>query len=179
MKLLKLFESAPSPHRMDGTFNVANVAFDNERGLGNTPNGQNVVYMGATAWMKPSVFRKLARQGSDVNERAEKIEELVRQERAIAAPFLILTIHGEDPSNPEKVNVHSHEGRARSIAFEAVNGDIPMPVQLFPRYLRARDLKKEFFEFIEAHGIYAEDSDTMIVKPSCHMYYCGSEQYNF
>lgn len=163
-----LAESAPAPGNMDGAFTVGNVSFDNVRGLGATPNGQNVIYRGAVAWIKPSTFRKLA-LAADRSSDASKIEDLMRGGKAIAAPWLDIDIIG-DASNPEAVKVTGHEGRARADAFRAINGDVPMPVQLQLMGLRARNLSPEFFDWIEKNGLVAEKSST-VVQPKATAYY--------
>lgn len=173
MRLAALFESAPSPHRIEGAFNVSGVAFDNERGLGATPNNGNVIYMGATAWIKPSKFREYA-TASDRSDTAKELEQLMRQGRATASPFLLIDIDGE-PEAPIRVKVVGHEGRARSDAFKAIAGDVPMPVHVFPKGLRARDLPDSFFAWIEKHGMMAERS-TVAVKPKATLYYCGERE---
>lgn len=173
MKLLSIFESAPEPRRMNSSFNVGDVAFDNKNGLGSTPMGQNVIYLGAVAWLKPSVFRKLATQADRADTTAELVK-LMKSGKPIACPFLELDIVGE-PDAIEKVKVVGHEGRARADAFKSIAGDVPMPVQLFPRYFRARHLGDDFFQWIEAHGLIAERS-TEVVKPRAKLYYCAERE---
>lgn len=168
-----LAESSPSPHRMDGSFNVANVAFDNRDGLGSTPIGANIIYRGAVAWIKPSVFRKLALE-ADRKHDAERLEALMRGGKAIAAPWLDIDVIGE-PEDPKAIKVTGHEGRARAEAFKAINGDIPMPVQLQLVGLRARNLSPEFFAWIEKHGLVAEKSET-VVRPQAQMYYWNGQE---
>lgn len=170
---LLVYESMPSPHRIEGKFNVGDVAFDNSGGLGATPNNGNVIYMGATAWIKPSKFREYA-TASDRSETARELEQLMRQGNAIASPFLSIDIDG-DPEAPTRVKVTGHEGRARSDAFKAINGDIPMPVHIFPSGLRSRDLPDSFFAWIEKHGMTAERS-TVAVKPKATLYYCSGRE---
>jgi hypothetical protein len=168
-----LVESAPSPRNMDGQFNVANVPFDNENGMGSAPISANIIYRGAVAWMKPSTFRKLALD-AERGQDARTIEKKIKAGGAIAAPWLDIDIIGE-PNNPEQVVVVGHEGRARSDAFVAINGDVPMPVQLQLIGIRARHLSPEFFKWIEEHGLQAQRSDRTgdrgVVKPNATMYY--------
>jgi hypothetical protein len=177
MKLLQevsnLNESLPSPNNVDGVYNVGNTTFDNVDGLGATPNNANVMYRGCVAWMKPNTFRKLALEADRADD-AKNLEQKMRDGKAIGAPFLILDIEGE-PEAPEAVKVKGHEGRARSDAFAAINGQIPMPVQFHFYGLRARDLTPEFFKFIEEHGIVVERG-TQTVKPDAKMYYCNGKE---
>lgn len=167
-ELVSLYESAPTPHRMDSTFNVANVSFDNNDGMGATPMGGNVIYRGAVAWIRPSIFRRLAAD-ADRSDTAKQLQAEMKAGKAIAAPFLIIDVLGE-PDAPENVIVKSHEGRARADAFAAINGDIHMPVQLHPIGLRARDLSIEFFRWIEQNGMKAERTHLKVL-PLAKMYY--------
>lgn len=162
MKSFKQFiiESAPTPGNVDGSYTIGEVKFDNKNGLGATSNNANVLYRGAVAWIKPSVFRKLAALG-DREDTAKEIIELIKNGEAIAAPFLLLDIKG-NTSNPDSVKIYGHEGRARSDAFKILNGDVCMPVQLHPLSIRARDLSEDFFKWVEAHGIISEKSNTSI-----------------
>lgn len=168
MKLQHLFESAPSAGNVDGSFTVGAVKFDNERGMGNTPNSQNVMYKGAVAMMKPSVFRSLA-TAADRSDTSKGMIAKLEAGESIAAPWLDIDIIGE-PENPKEVKVTGHEGRARADAFKALNGDVPMPVQLQLVGLRARHLSPEFFEWIEKNGLTAERSSTKI-KPAAQKYF--------
>lgn len=164
---------APSPANVDGSFTVGKVNFDNRNGLGATPMGANIAYMGAVAWMKPSVFRKLA-IAADRSGTASELEELVESGKPMAAPFLMLRVDGE-PEAPENVKVIGHEGRARADVFRNLNGDVPMPVQLHPSQLRARHLSPEFFEYIDEHGIQAEQSEKR-VNPEVSIYFWNGQE---
>ena len=168
LKELLLIENEATPGNVDGAFTVGDVKFDNESGMGSTPNSQNVMYRGAVAWMKPSVFRKLA-LAADRTKDAGKLEQEMRAGKAIAAPWLDIDVIGE-PDAPEAVKVSGHEGRARADAFKAINGDVPMPVQLQLIGLRARHLSPEFFKWIEENGLTAERSSTRI-KPNATKYF--------
>lgn len=168
-----LSESLPSPNNVDQSFNVGNVAFDNKNGLGATPMGGNTEYLGAVAWIKPSVFRQLA-HAADRSDTAKELEAMMRKEEAIAAPFLVLDILDE-PDDLKEVKVITHEGRARADAFKAINGDVPMPVQLHFGGLRARHLSPEFFKWIEKHGIVAEKSSRTVRPNATKYYWMGKE----
>lgn len=164
--------NSPTPGNVDGSFNVGEVKFDNERGLGATPMGANILYMGAVAWIKPSTFRKLALK-ADRDVDAKNIEKLLRDGKAMATPFLIIDVVGE-PDAPKKIKVTSHEGRARADAFKAINGDVPMPVQLHPSGLRARHLSPDFFKWIEENGLVAEKSDSVVALNATEYFWNGT-----
>jgi hypothetical protein len=172
MLLLNLLESMPSPRNVDGSYNVGDVAFDNVNGLGATPNNANIAYRGAVAWIKPSTFAKLA-TAAERGQTATELEKLMRAGQAIGTPMLDIEVHG-DPAAPESVQVVGHEGRARSIAFRAINGDVYMPVQLNLMGIRARHLSKEFFAWVDAHGLQAERS-AHVVDLGAQMYYWNDQ----
>ena len=161
MRLFELLlETAPTADNMDGSYTVGGVKFDNDRGLGSTPIGKNVMYRGAVAFIKPSTFRKLAIE-SDRSDTATELVQKIQAGVAIATPWLDIDVIG-DPSNPDEVKVTGHEGRARTDAFKIINGDVYMPVQLQLIGIRARHLTPEFFKWIEKHGLTAERSSTKI-----------------
>lgn len=174
MKLNEIAEAKqPTPGNVDGSFTIGKVAFDNEKGLGATPNGQNILYRGAVAFIKPSTFRKLALP-ADRTETGSSIIEKINNGNAIAVPWLDIDVIG-DPSNPTEVVVVGHEGRARTDAFKALNGDAYMPVQLQLRGIRAHHLSTEFFDWIEENGLTAEQS-TVKVKPAAEKYFWNGEK---
>lgn len=175
MKLEHLFEAAPSAGNVDTAFTVGAVKFDNERGMGHTPNSQNVMYKGAVVMMLPSVFRRLA-TAADRSDTAGDMIKKIKDGESIATPWLDIDIIGE-PSNPTEVKVTGHEGRARADAFKALNGDVPMPVQLQLVGLRARNLSPEFFAWIEKNGLTAERSSTK-VKPAAQKYFWDGKTIN-
>lgn len=165
-----------SPKEMDGSFTVGRVAFDNQSGLGNTSRGGNVLYEGAVAWIRPTVFRRLATR-SDRSDTFDKMLPLVERGQAIAAPFLVLRLPDFEQTQQLKAEdvqgiepyVMSHEGRARSDVFKALNGDVPMPVQLFFHGFRARHLCEELFDAVE-EGILNE-AKTLRIPPRSTCYY--------
>lgn len=169
-----LTEGEATPANVDDSFEVEGVKFDNHNGLGATPNSANIMYRGAVAWIRPSIFRKLALK-ADRSGDAKALEEKIRAGAAIAVPWLDLEIVGEDFSQPEDVKVAGHEGRARAEAFMAINGDIPMPVQLQLGPLRARHLHRGFFEWINDFGLAAERSSNRVMLNCKRFFWEGRE----
>lgn len=163
----RLETANPTPGDMGGVFRVKGVYFDDERGIGNTPMGQEIQYRGAVAWIRPSVFRQLALRGSR-HETVNKLLPLVEAGHAIASPFLILD--SEDYIKPVSIRVKSHEGRARADLFRIINGEIPMPVQLHFVNKRARNLSMELFQWIEDNGLLAEDG-VHVIRPNSSYYF--------
>lgn len=158
----------PTPGNVDGSFVVGDVKFDNENGMGATPNSANVGYRGAVVWMKPSVFRSLA-LAADRSDTSPGMVKKMKAGAAIAVPWLDIDVIG-DPKAPTAVKVTGHEGRARADAFKVINGDIPMPVQLQLLGIRARHLSPEFFKWIEENGLTAEHSDAKVL-PAAKKYF--------
>jgi hypothetical protein len=182
MKLLELFESAsqlsqeafeslpsPSPKNVDFRFKVGNVAFDNENGMGATPNNANVNYLGFTIMMTPADFLAYALPGQR-KEKAKELASLMKKHVPIGAPFLTLDINlekFESGEEPLRVVVDGHEGRARTLAIEMLNGAAEkFPVNIFPRNLRARHLNEKFFEVLREVGMVPEsESRSSSAKP--------------
>ena len=150
----------PSADNVEGRFKVGNVAFDNVNGLGNTPNGQNVIYLGFVAEMKPSSFLNLATQ-ADRSEDARRFVSFIRERVPFASPFLELSYNEQEwqDGKPLRAVVKGHEGRGRMVAFAEVNrpGTL-IPVAFILRNGgRARDLSPKFFEDLRSNGIVYQD----------------------
>lgn len=107
---------------------------DNIHGIGNTPNGHpsEVSYRGLVVAMKPSVFLALADKLDESDN--SRMEQLLKDGKAIASPFLKLKVPDEwfegDFSKPAKVL--DHDGRHRMKAIKTLYGDKPVEVHLFP-----------------------------------------------
>jgi hypothetical protein len=158
-----LTEQAASPKNVDGEFTVGKVKFDNRKGLGSTPDNANVEYKGLVAWMTPSKFRQLA-LAADRSDTAGDLEKMMLSGEAIGTPTLYCDFDG-DVEEPGEIKVKSHEGRARSDAFKAINGNIPMPVQLhFYGGIRARMLSEDFIKTLHKQGLLPERGVSGITK---------------
>jgi hypothetical protein len=144
----------PAPNNMDSRFRYGKILFDNEKGLGNTPMGQNIEYGGAVCWMRPRHFLDLAFPEDRMSD-AKEILALMKEGQAIAAPFLQLDMEGE-PASPGRVWVNDHEGRARTTACVLLQGQECVPVQMTFAGLRARHLSPEFFQWISDNGICSQ-----------------------
>lgn len=177
MKLRTLLESSPSPRNSEGRFNVGNVTFDNEKGLGATPNNANVRYMGAVAWMTPGTFRKLAAY-ADRSDTAKELGQQLKDGKSIGCPFLQLEVEREG-SEIKSVRVVGHEGRARADAVAAANGgEHTIPVHLFPVHLRARDLTQAFWDHVNTVGIIPERQSKPL-NPKLTRAFLGDQELNF
>jgi hypothetical protein len=150
----------PSAGNVEDRFKVGQVAFDNVNGLGNTPNGQNVVYLGFAAEMKPADFLNLATI-ADRSEDAKRFARFIGERVPFASPFLELAYNEKEweEGKPLRAEVKGHEGRGRMVAFDEVNGSNTMiPVAFILRNGgRARDLSPEFFKALRSNGIVQQD----------------------
>jgi ankyrin repeat protein len=114
---------------------------DNVKGLGNTPMGQNIDYMGFTVYMTPTEFLSLnpKREYS-----YEDIQKLLESGKKMSSPFLKCRYD----ENANTFKVYSHEGRGRMMALISMGkGNMAVPVQIFPtapnKEIRARHLSEK------------------------------------
>lgn len=139
-------------------YEVNGVRFDNERGMGNTPNGQEIMYFGFIAMMTPKEFRQLAAPLAEPVS-LNKLRELYNEGRGIASPSLTIDAKSWRTGGTD-IYVTGHEGRNRCYLLEELGlGDTEMPVFIvLSREMRARDLNDDFFRTVRDHGMYCEDS---------------------
>jgi len=138
---------APSPDNIEDAYKLNGVAFNNVKGLGATPMGQNVVYSGFVAFIHPLTFLKMATP-ADRSEDLQRIKKLIEEGCPIATPFLEFKINPEfDDGGELQISIVGHEGRARTGAYGLISGNEPFPVEFFPKGgYKARDLSEEFFK---------------------------------
>jgi hypothetical protein len=154
--------SPPDARNIDHRFKVGKVAFDEEKGLGSTPYNQDVIYKGFVAEMKPSSFLKLVPR-EDRTADANNLETLIRQHAPLASPFLCIKVNMKKylEGSSLEVKITSHEGRARTWAFDKLNGNVPMPVHfILMDELRAKNLSEEFFKDFRKIGLMGEGEKT-------------------
>jgi hypothetical protein len=169
-----LLETEATPSNVDDSFKVGHVKFDNRNGMGAVPNNANVEYMGAVVWMRPSQFRKLVTH-ADRTRDAGNLEKELRDGKSMGCPFLQLRWTRHE-GKPESVVVVGHEGRARSDAFKAINGDVSMPVHFFCYgEVRARDMKENFWKLISETGLVPEDKIDPIPVSIDRVFVAGKE----
>lgn len=139
---------APNPDNIEVAYICNGVPFNNSKGMGSTPMGQNVVYEGFVAYIAPSIFLKLAAQ-ADRSEDLQRIKKHIEAGSPIATPFIEFKINPEfeDGDAELEVRITGHEGRARAGAYGLLADNKPFPVEFFPRGgMKARDLNEKFFE---------------------------------
>jgi len=114
------------------------IAFDAKDGIGSVPFNQEVAYRGFQKTMTPDEFIGLAKKKSG-EESSGAIERLIRGGKAVGPPFLNVEWLPEQGA----WKVVGHEGRNRSEAIKRIAADTAMPVHLFPKGMRAKDITPE------------------------------------
>lgn len=137
------------------------------KGLGGTPNNQEIDYFGFSVKMKPSKFLELAQHlGRPREETVNHIAKLIKQGEKIGNPFLIINV----PEGYEKgdfsdyAEVTGHEGRHRMLALMKVFGDEEITVHIFPRYMRRRHMTPEMVERFNK-GMFKEGVIELVLGP--------------
>lgn len=154
-----------SPDNMMSQYKVGSVIFDNEDGLGVTPNNKEIDYFGFTVIMKIDTFLKLAaNHGGKREESANDIKELLNQGYGIATPMLYLKISDLNEETM-KVEVTGHEGRARVICCQKYFNLTKIPVHIMPTGYRSKHITKEVFDRINWIGIKPEDGGSPVKNP--------------
>jgi hypothetical protein len=157
------FESLPSPTPKNVTdrYRVGKVAFDNESGMGSTPNNANASYLGFTIFISPDEFLRFAAPGQR-REQSKKLYLEIKNHVPIGTPFLAIKYNEKQfgQGEPLRVEVVGHEGRNRCGAIEMLNGaHEKMPVHIIPRgELRARHFNEHFFSELRVRGMVPEGS---------------------
>lgn len=115
------------------------LKIDNVKGLGAVPYNQEVDYMGLRVMMKPSKFLELSLPLQQSTDDKKTIDYLAQQkdDRGFGAPFLEVDMEKEFP------RIVGHDGRHRMEAIRDTEGDHPVEVHIFPRYMRNRDMTPE------------------------------------
>jgi hypothetical protein len=176
MKLKELFESSkkygqqyteaekqqlekPSPKNIESAFIVGKTIFDNEYGLGQTPDNSNIIYMGFAMEMNPRDFLGIVSPG-DREDDAESIKNKMLDNIPYGSPLLSMQSNFEEWEGgaPLKLKISNHEGRARSLAFSKLNPGLKLPVHVTVRGgMRARDFNEKFFEDLRKMGFIHQD----------------------
>ncbi len=149
-----------SARNIETRFKVGKVVFDQQKGLGATPNNQEVIYLGCALKLKPSHFLRLA-ASTDRAEDAKRFVKFIKEGAPLASPTLYVKINEEEWKSGEELRfeVTGHEGRGRMWAIDEVNGNVPVPVHIILRGgMRARHLSEKLFKDLRNVGIYAEGS---------------------
>mgnify|MGYP000878849600 CR=1 FL=1 len=137
-----------TPALAEKDYQVGEVKFSAEHGLGAVPFNQSPYYHGLVALVKPSKFLELAHEEETDPKRVFEIVKLIWDGYAMGIPFLDVLID----DNPEWMmpQIKGHEGRNRMKAFMEVEGDRPVPIHLFLRGgMRNRHVTDEMIKQLE------------------------------
>ena len=156
---------------------INEVLIDNINGAGQTPNNEEIDYLGLRVMMKPSVFKQLAEYASRVDLRnVDGLKDHIRNGGSIGAPFLIIRIpySWESGDFSQAAVVVKHEGRNRMTAVLDLEGDIPVETHLtFGSRHRNRHITPEFIQHMQM-ALYPEgarvDKDGMIPSHLVRIY---------
>ena len=132
-------------------FQLDEVTIDNVNGAGQTPNNENVDYLGLRVKMRPSIFLKLT-PPLGLSTDLPRMRDYIEQGGAIAAPQLYLDIPRAwqtDDDFARAARVQSHEGRHRMQAILELEGDDPVETHLFPLGMRRRHLTDDMIEHLK------------------------------
>jgi hypothetical protein len=130
---------------------ISELRVDNRDGLGAVPYNQEVGYMGLKVAMAPDMFLRLALPLNSHSPEEMKTINYIQQnidDPGVGAPFLNIEIPEAWESGDFKTpaRVVGHDGRHRMYAIMNHQGDKPVEVHIFPRYLRRRNLSDEIIE---------------------------------
>jgi hypothetical protein len=153
-------ESAPalSGGTLETAAKVGSVIFDQVKGLGATPNNQNIVYRGFVAMMYPKDFASFAAT-ADRSEDAQQIAKLIKEGYGVGSPFLILDV---DRSATKPTKVVGHEGRARCVALNNLQPNVLIPVHcMLYGETRARHIDDQMISRLNS-SITAERTDSIV-----------------
>jgi len=154
-------------------FIVLEYRVDNDinsgEGLGTTGYNSNVEYRGLRILMRPSVFLSLALPLNNPLS-VEHIKQHMQSGGALGSPFLIVDIpygwldNDEEEDFTQTAKIVGHEGRNRMLAIQALEGDEPCEVHLFPHgEVRARHLTSEIVSHLQSGLV--NQAKTKIIVP--------------
>lgn len=124
-----LTESTVPEGSVEGKSVFGPVSYDQERGIGNVPDNQNVNYMGFAVLMTEPQFSRLA-AFRDFNESSslDGLMKALDEHKPFGSPFLEVSFMEDTPM------VKGHEGRTRCKAIQMNFGaKTPILVHVFPR----------------------------------------------
>jgi hypothetical protein len=142
---------------------LGELKINNASGLGQVPLNQEVDYHGLQVEMRPSMFLRLALPlDADKPDELETINHLQKHldNPGIGAPFLNIVIPEawESSEFKEPAKVAGHDGRHRMYAIINEQGDEPVEVHLFPRYMRRRHITEDIIEHLR-NGIVGQQGN--------------------
>lgn len=142
-------------------YSVGPLTFDRE-GAGAIPNVMDWDYFGFAASIRPSVFLRLASPLADLatDKRTGRMTQGVR-EGVVFSPISLLLASPSEDLGRSAYRVVGHEGRHRAHQILSTVGDVPVPIVMQLRYVRARDLTPETIRAMNkglySEGLYGDD----------------------
>ena len=123
------------------------VVIDNAEGLGETPDGRNVLYKGFVGLIDIDKLMSLYPNMSDREPAAAQFVDLIKQGYGIASPMMHVEIDPfiDDATGPFKIT--GHEGRARTWALKKMGVKV-VPVNFIFSGYRARHVNKVQEDFV-------------------------------
>lgn len=109
------------------------LRWDNQQGIGQTPNNQNIDYMGIRVQMRPSMFLKLAAPVNMTSQDRKTIEFMKATDRAFGSPTLYIQVPDawkDGDYTQGEAEIVGHEGRHRMIAHQEAEGDVPVETHI-------------------------------------------------
>lgn len=155
---------SPNARNIDKAFIVGKTIFDNQYGKGQTPNNEEVLYHGFVMEMKPSDFLKIVLK-EDREQDAESIAKKMLENIPYGSPMLFIKPNIDEWKSGQELSVKivGHEGRARSLASQKINGDVLIPIHVILRGATKKDLTDSFFDELKKVGFVCEDSSLRAV----------------
>jgi hypothetical protein len=112
------------------------IKWDARNGIGSTPHQVDINYFGYVRPMSPETFRRIAHTGNWDARTIPFAVDLMQKGEAIAPPFLEVTWD----EKAKVLRAYGHEGRSRTDAAMQVAPSEKIPVHIFVRNFRARNL---------------------------------------
>lgn len=155
-----------SVHRAEEVFKIPAkqgwIVFDNKNGLGNTPNGKNILYRGCMAIMTMETLLDVLPEMRSREKESFEMLDYIKQGYGIASPFIDIEIDPYIDKESGVARFVGHEGRARIWAMSKL-GVKEVPVQLQFVGYRARAITdKEEFEYWLNQGCKLQRSSRIV-----------------
>ena len=151
---------------------VTELNIDNKAGWGQTPNNQEIDYMGLKVRMRPSTFLRLAAELTIDADARKKIDIMKAHAQAggtFGAPTLYIDVPDEWKEGKflKRPRIRNHEGRHRMNTEMELNGDQYVETHIFLRSERSEwkhkyggdksDFKEDVIYWLSNGGITSED----------------------
>jgi hypothetical protein len=117
---------------------VTELSFDDQNGIGITPNNKDIDHIGMRVLMRPDDFIRLAQPLPIDDEEEAKIKAMATSGKKFAPPWLKIEVANEWKAfdkSPEfrfakPGRIIEHEGRHRMLAHKLEHGNVPVEVHV-------------------------------------------------